>query len=52
MESQLSHVMDERKCADKESLGLRNQLDEAEDRVRVCSKPQNHLYVGSYIVNF
>lgn len=35
MESQLSHVMEERKCADMESLGLRNQLDEAEDRVRV-----------------
>ncbi|XP_030299470.1 ninein isoform X5 [Sparus aurata] len=38
MESQLSHVMDERKCADKESLGLRNQLDEAEDRVKTVEE--------------
>ncbi|KAM8737491.1 uncharacterized protein nin isoform 2-T2 [Acanthopagrus schlegelii] len=38
MESQLSHVMEERKCADMESLGLRNQLDEAEDRVKTVEE--------------
>ncbi|XP_073338852.1 ninein isoform X1 [Pagrus major] len=38
MESQLSHVMEERECADKETLGLRNQLDEAEERVKTAEE--------------
>ncbi|XP_068195511.1 ninein isoform X2 [Antennarius striatus] len=34
MESQITHLVDERKSLDKETHGLRSQLDKAEDRVR------------------
>lgn len=49
METQLGHLVEERRSVDKETQGLRNQLAKAEDRVRVCYKLQNHLYVRSYI---
>ncbi|XP_041810301.1 ninein isoform X2 [Chelmon rostratus] len=38
VESQLSHLVDERKSVDQETLGLRNQLDKAEERVKTADE--------------
>lgn len=41
VEIQLSHLLEERKSVDRETQGLRNQLDKAEDMVRVCCSLHN-----------
>ncbi|XP_068608338.1 ninein [Brachionichthys hirsutus] len=37
-EIRISHLLDERKASDKEKRGLRNQLDNAEDRVKTLEE--------------
>lgn len=35
MESHLSHLVEERKSVDKETVGLRNQLAKAQEKVKL-----------------
>lgn len=53
VEIELGHLLEERKSVDRETQGLRNQLDKAEDmvRVRICSSLSAELQIRSNVLH-
>lgn len=49
MESQLSHLVQERKSADKDTIGLRKQLAKAQDRVSVFSRNKQVFFKHGFV---